>query len=247
MSNGRVLVVDDEQSIRRAVGRPLAARGYRVELATDGEEALAVAAAFQPDLVVLDLNLPALDGLEVCRQLRGWSSVPILVLSVREDEPDKVAALDLGADDYLTKPFGIDELMARVRALLRRAGAQGAPRPVRFHTDDLEIDLDARRVTGAGIEVHLTKTEWALLTELCQHPGKLLTHHWLLERVWGPGYAGDVDVLRVFISQLRKKLEQDPARPRLIATDPGIGYRWLLRPADEAERRLTSNGGSPHT
>jgi two-component system KDP operon response regulator KdpE len=246
MSNGRVLVVDDEQSIRRAVGRALAARGYRVELATDGEEALAVAAAFQPDLVVLDLNLPALDGLEVCRQLRGWSSVPILVLSVREDEPDKVAALDLGADDYLTKPFGIDELMARVRALLRRAGAQGAPRPVRFHTDDLEIDLDARRVTGAGIEVHLTKTEWALLTELCQHPGKLLTHRWLLERVWGPGYAGDVDVLRVFISQLRKKLEQDPARPRLIATDPGIGYRWLLRPADEAERRLTSNGGSPH-
>jgi two-component system, OmpR family, KDP operon response regulator KdpE len=246
MSNSRVLVVDDEQSIRRAVGRALAARGYRVELATDGEEALAVAAAFQPDLVVLDLNLPALDGLEVCRQLRGWSSVPILVLSVREDEPDKVAALDLGADDYLTKPFGIDELMARVRALLRRAGAQGAPRPVRFHTDDLEIDLDARRVTGAGIEVHLTKTEWALLTELCQHPGKLLTHRWLLERVWGPGYAGDVDVLRVFISQLRKKLEQDPARPRLIATDPGIGYRWLLRPADEAERRLTSNGGSPH-
>jgi two-component system, OmpR family, KDP operon response regulator KdpE len=247
MSNSRVLVVDDEQSIRRAVGRALAARGYRVELATDGEEALAVAAAFQPDLVVLDLNLPALDGLEVCRQLRGWSSVPILVLSVREDEPDKVAALDLGADDYLTKPFGIDELMARVRALLRRAGAQGAPRPVRFHTDDLEIDLDARRVTGAGIEVHLTKTEWALLTELCQNPGKLLTHRWLLERVWGPGYAGDVDVLRVFISQLRKKLEQDPARPRLIATDPGIGYRWLLRPADEAERRLTSNGGSPHT
>jgi two-component system, OmpR family, KDP operon response regulator KdpE len=246
MSNGRVLVVDDEQSIRRAVGRALTARGYRVELATDGEEALAVAAAFQPDLVVLDLNLPALDGLEVCRQLRGWSSVPILVLSVREDEPDKVAALDLGADDYLTKPFGIDELMARVRALLRRAGAQGAPRPVRFHTDDLEIDLDAHRVTGAGIEVHLTKTEWALLTELCQHPGKLLTHRWLLERVWGPGYAGDVDVLRVFISQLRKKLEQDPARPRLIATDPGIGYRWLLRPADEAERRLTSNGGSPH-
>jgi two-component system KDP operon response regulator KdpE len=246
MSNGRVLVVDDEQSIRRAVGRALAARGYRVELATDGEEALTAAAAFQPDLVVLDLNLPALDGLEVCRQLRGWSSVPILVLSVREDEPDKVAALDLGADDYLTKPFGIDELMARVRALLRRAGAQGAPRPVRFHTDDLEIDLDARRVTGAGIEVHLTKTEWALLTELCQHPGKLLTHRWLLERVWGPGYAGDVDVLRVFISQLRKKLEQDPARPRLIATDPSIGYRWLLRPADEAERRLTSNGGSPH-
>jgi two-component system KDP operon response regulator KdpE len=188
---------------------------------------------------VLDLNLPALDGLEVCRQLRGWSQVPILVLSVREDEPDKVAALDLGADDYLTKPFGIDELMARVRALLRRATAQGAPRPVRFRADDLEIDLEARRVTRSGVEVRLTKTEWALLAELCQHPGKLLTHRWLLERVWGPGYAGDVDVLRVFISQLRKKLEHDPGRPKLIATDPGIGYRWLLRPAEDPERQLS--------
>jgi two-component system, OmpR family, KDP operon response regulator KdpE len=235
-SKGRVLVVDDEHSIRRAVGRALTARGYDVQLATDGEEALSVAAAFQPDLVVLDLNLPALDGLSVCRQLRVWSSVPILVLSVREDEADKVAALDLGADDYLTKPFGIDELLARVRALLRRAGAQGAPKPVRFRTDELQIDLDTSSVTRAGAEVRLTKTEWALLTELCQHPGKLLTHRWLLERVWGPGYAEDVDVLRVFVSQLRKKLEQDPARPKLIATDPGIGYRWLLRPAEETER-----------
>lgn len=234
-SKGRVLVVDDEHSIRRAVGRALTARGYDVQLATDGEEALSVAAAFQPDLVVLDLNLPALDGLSVCRQLRVWSSVPILVLSVREDEADKVAALDLGADDYLTKPFGIDELLARVRALLRRAGAQGALKPVRFRTDELEIDLDTNSVTRAGAEVRLTKTEWALLTEFCQHPGKLLTHRLLLERVWGSGYAEDVDVLRVFISQLRKKLEQDPARPKIIATDPGIGYRWLLRPADEAE------------
>ena len=235
-SKGRVLVVDDEHSIRRAVGRALTARGYDVQLATDGEEALSVAAAFRPDLVVLDLNLPALDGLSVCRQLRVWSSVPILVLSVREDEADKVAALDLGADDYLTKPFGIDELLARVRALLRRAGAQGGPKPVRFRTDELEIDLDTSSVTRAGAEVRLTKTEWALLAELCQHPGKLLTHRWLLERVWGPGYAEDVDVLRVFISQLRKKLEQDPARPKIIATDPGIGYRWLLRPTDETER-----------
>ncbi len=233
MSKGRVLVVDDEQSIRRAVGRALTARDYKVQLATDGEEALTAAAAFQPDLVVLDLNLPALDGLSVCRQLRSWTSVPILVLSVREDEPDKVTALDLGADDYLTKPFGIDELMARVRALLRRASTQGAPRPVRFRADELEIDLGALRVIRAGVEVRLTKTEWALLAELCQHPGKLLTHRWLLERVWGPGYNGDVDVLRVFISQLRRKIEQDPARPKLIATDPGIGYRWLLRPTDE--------------
>jgi two-component system KDP operon response regulator KdpE len=236
MSKGRVLVVDDEHSIRRAVGRALTARDYQVQLAIDGEEALTAAAAFQPDLVVLDLNLPALDGLEVCRQLRGWSQVPILVLSVREDEPDKVAALDMGADDYLTKPFGIDELMARVRALMRRASAQGAPKAVRFRADELQIDLDARRISRSGVEVRLTKTEWALLAELCQHPGKLLTHRWLLERVWGPGYAGDVDVLRVFISQLRKKLEQDPGRPKLIATDPGIGYRWLLRPSDDLDR-----------
>ena len=234
-SKGRVLVVDDEQSIRRAVGRALTARGYDVQLATNGEEALS-AAAFQPDLVVLDLNLPAMDGLSVCRQLRAWSPVPILVLSVREDEADKVAALDLGADDYLTKPFGIDELLARVRALLRRAGTQGAPKPVRFRTDELEIDLDTSTITRAGAEVRLTKTEWALLTALCQHPGKLLTHRWLLERVWGPRYAEDVDVLRVFISQLRKKLETDPGRPKVITTDPGIGYRWLLRPADETER-----------
>ena len=221
MSKGRVLVVDDEQSIRRAVGRALTARGYQVELATDGEQALTAAAAFQPDLVVLDLNLPALDGLSVCRQLRGWSSVPILILSVREDEADKVAALDLGADDYLTKPFGIDELMARVRALLRRAGAQGAPRPVRFRSGDLEIDLDERRVTRSGVEVRLTRTEWVLLAELCQRPGKLLTHGWLLERVWGPGYAGDVDVLRVFISQLRKKLERDPGAAAADRDRPG--------------------------
>jgi two-component system KDP operon response regulator KdpE len=236
MSKGRVLVVDDEQSIRRAVGRALTARGYDVQLATDGEEALTTAAAFQPDLVVLDLNLPALDGLSVCRQLRVWSPVPILVLSVRDDEADKVAALDLGADDYLIKPFGIDELMARVRALLRRAGAQGAPRPQRYRSDDLEINLDTNSVTRAGGEVRLTKTEWALLRELCQHPGKLLTHRWLLERVWGPGYSEDVDVLRVFISQLRRKIETDPGRPKIIATDPGIGYRWLLRPAEETER-----------
>jgi two-component system KDP operon response regulator KdpE len=233
-SKGRVLVVDDEHSIRRATGRALGSRGYEVQTASDGDQALTLAAAFQPDLVVLDLNLPTIDGLAVCRQLRAWSAVPILVLSVREDETDKVAALDLGADDYLTKPFGIDELMARVRALLRRAGAQ-APRPVRFRADGLEIDLDTRRVVRADQEVRLTKTEWALLAELCQHPAKLLTHNWLLERVWGPGYAGDTDVLRVFISQLRKKIEADPGRPKIIATDPGIGYRWLLRPAEDAE------------
>ncbi|HYT79278.1 MAG TPA: response regulator transcription factor [Actinomycetota bacterium] len=239
MRKGRILVVDDEEEIRRAVGRALAARDYVVETAEDGEQAVAAARRFDPDLVVLDLNMPGLDGFAVCRQLRTWSQVPILVLSVREDETDKVTALDLGADDYLTKPFGTDELMARVRALLRRAGAQGSPPAVRFVAEGLEIGLDAHRVIRSGEDVKLTKTEWSLLEELSRHPGKLLTHNWLLEHVWGPGYTGDVDVLRVFISQLRGKIEPDPARPRIIATDPGIGYRWLLRPAEETEQ-LTS-------
>lgn len=234
MTRARILVVDDEDEIRRAVGRALAGRDYEVSEAADGEEALTVATSWEPNLVVLDLNLPGMDGLEVCRYLRRRSQVPILVLSVREDEADKVAALDLGADDYLTKPFGVEELMARVRALLRRAEPKGR-RPVRFRTDDLEIDLDAHLVVRGGQEVRLTKTEWGLLETLSEHPGKLQTHRWLLERVWGLGYSGDVDVLRVFISQLRRKIEPEPARPTIIATDPGIGYRWLLRSTEEAE------------
>jgi two-component system KDP operon response regulator KdpE len=233
MKKAHVLVVDDEEQIRKAVGRALTGRDYEVEEAPDGETALASAAASPPDLVVLDLNLPGIDGLSVCREIRRRSSVPILVLSVREDESDKVAALDLGADDYLTKPFGIEELMARVRALLRRAEGQAGSRPVRFSVDGLEIDLEARRVTREGSEVRLTKTEWNLLEVLSEHPGKLQTHRWLLERVWGIGYSEDLDVLRVFISQLRRKLGEDPGSPRLIATDPGIGYRWLARPNDE--------------
>lgn len=229
---GRVLVVDDEEQIRRAVGRALTARDYVVETASNGEEAVDVAAVFDPDLVVLDLNMPVRDGLWACRQLRARSQVPILVLSVREDEADKVEALDLGADDYLTKPFGNDELMARVRALLRRATAADTSSPLRFETEGVEIDLDAHRVVRDGGEVRLTRTEWSLLEELSRHPGKLLTHRWLLERVWGPGYTDDMDVLRVFISQLRKKIERDPRRPRIIATDPGIGYRWLISPLE---------------
>ena len=226
-----MLVVDDEESIRRAVGRALRSRGFAVESTGNGNEAVGAVKAFDPDLVVLDLNLPGLDGLQVCRQVRAWSSVPILVLSVREDESDKVRALDLGADDYLTKPFGTSELMARVRALLRRSG-QGSPGPMLFCDGDLEIDLTTHRVTRAGTEVRLTRTEWSLVETLAQHPGKLLTHNWLLERVWGAGYEGGIDVLRVFISQLRGKIEEDPRRPLIIATDPGIGYRWLLRPVE---------------
>jgi two-component system, OmpR family, KDP operon response regulator KdpE len=230
----RVLVVDDEEHIRRAVGRALSARGYEVEMAEDGEGALDSIHANQPDLVVLDLNLPGIDGLSVARRIRGWSQVPILILSVREDESDKVAALELGADDYLTKPFGTDELMARVRALLRRAGT-GSRSARTFRLDDLEVDLDTHTVSRSGQPIRLTKTEWSLLEALSEHPGKLLTHHWLLERVWGPAYADDIDVLRVFISQLRRKIEADPGRPKIIATDPGIGYRWVLRPTEGPE------------
>jgi two-component system KDP operon response regulator KdpE len=210
------------------VGRALDARGYQVATAADGEEALAAFRSSEPDLVVLDLNLPGMDGLEVCRRVRARSNVPILVLSAREDEIDKVAALDLGADDYLTKPFGIDELLARVRALLRRSSGQSMAR--RFADGDVRIDLEQREVTRNGDRVHLTRTEWALLDALAEHPGKLLTQRWLLDRVWGSGYDEDVDVLRVFISQLRRKIEPDPRRPRIVVTDPGVGYRWALRP-----------------
>lgn len=231
MKKGRVLVVDDERAIRKAVSRALSSRGFLVDVAADGEEALGSVRTFDPDLMVLDLNLPEVDGLEVCRRVRAWSAVPILVLSVREEEADKVAALDLGADDYLTKPFGVDELMARVRALLRRTG-QGSPGPLRFTDGTLDIDLSSHTIARNGVEVRLTKTEWSLVEALAQHPGKLLTHSWLLDRVWGAGYEGDVDVLRVFISQLRRKIEEDPRRPRIVVTDPGIGYRWLLRPSE---------------
>jgi len=229
-AEGRVLVVDDEEQIRLALARALTARGFTVEPAADGETALAVVPGLRPDLVVLDLNLPGIDGLAVCRSLREHGDVPILILSVREEEADKVEALNLGADDYLTKPFGIEEFLARVRALLRRSGAAAPTQPGRFLEGDVEIDLENRSVRRGDRRVRLTRTEWSLLEELSRHPGKLLTHRWLLEHVWGPGYEDDLEVLRVFVSQLRKKVEPDPARPSLIVTDPGVGYRWTARP-----------------
>jgi two-component system KDP operon response regulator KdpE len=232
MSADRILVVDDEPEIRRAVSRALTARGFEVEAEADGEGALHAVERFAPDLIVLDLNMPGLDGMAVCRRIRSWSQVPIIILSVREDEEDKVAALELGADDYLTKPFGTKELLARVRALLRRASTPEETRPQRFEIDSVAIDLELRTVSRDGATVRLTKTEWALLEVLCHHPGRLLTQRWLLENVWGPGYSEDPNVLRVFVSQLRKKIEPDPARPQIIVTDPGIGYRWMLRPVD---------------
>jgi len=226
---GRILVVDDEEQIRLALARALTARQYVVEARPEGESALRTFEWFRPDLIVLDLNLPGIDGLEVCRRIRATSEVPILILSVREEEADKVEALNLGADDYLTKPFGIEEFLARIRALLRRAGGAGVAASSVFRENGLEIDVEQRTVRRGGADERLTKTEWALLDALSQHPGKLLTHRWLLERVWGPGYEDDVDVLRVFVSQLRKKIEPDPSRPRIIVTDPGVGYRWTLR------------------
>ena len=242
MGRGRILVVDDEIQIRRALERALSARGYTVQSAGDGEAALTQAEDFNPGLVVLDLNLPGKDGVAVCRELRTWSSVPILVLSVRADESDKVEALDLGADDYLTKPFGIDELLARVRALLRRAGGGGPAASQRFAAGGVEIDVGSHTVRRDGSDVRLTKTEWALLEQFAAHPGRLLTHRWLLEQVWGEAYGHDVDVLRVFVSQLRRKIEPDPERPTVLLTDPGVGYRWVLRPTSEpsADDRTTS-------
>jgi two-component system KDP operon response regulator KdpE len=231
----RILVVDDEPEIRRAVGRALQARGYTVESAEDGEGALASAEHFVPDLVVLDLNLPGIDGMTVCKRLRGHSTVPILILSVREDEADKVAALELGADDYLTKPFGTNELLARVRALLRRASPHAGTTPRRFTVDGVVIDMELSRVTRDGVDQRLTRTEWALVEAMSQHPGRLMTQGWLLTTVWGPGYREDTNVLRVFISQLRKKIEPEPDRPRVIVTDQGVGYRWMLHPDDASQ------------
>jgi len=230
----RILVVDDEVQILRALRRALSARGYEVVTSQDGENAIAEAEAALPELVVLDLNLPGIDGMEVCRRLRTWTQVPILILSIREDEVGKVQALDLGADDYLTKPFGVEELLARVRALLRRSRPRESP-PPRFDVDGVVIDLSTHRVSREGTNVHLTKTEWLLLEAMAEYPGKLLTHRWLLEQVWGSGYQEDVEVLRVFISQLRKKVEPDPTKPAVIVTDPGIGYRWAVAASGEGE------------
>jgi two-component system KDP operon response regulator KdpE len=220
----RVLVVDDESQIRRALDVNLRARGYDVELAATGEDALRAAAARHPDVVLLDLGLPGIDGTEVVRGLRGWSSVPIIVLSVRDAERDKVAALDAGADDYVTKPFGMDELLARLRAALRRH--QPAPETAVVATPDFSVDLAAARVTKDGHEVHLTPTEWGLLENLVRNPGRLLTQRFLLQQVWGPQYERETNYLRVYMAQLRRKLEPDPSRPRYFVTEPGMGYRF---------------------
>jgi two-component system KDP operon response regulator KdpE len=220
----RVLVVDDEPQIARALAINLRARHYEVDIAPNGGAALALAAERMPDVVVLDLGLPDLDGFDVIRGLRGWSQVPILVLSARQDSSDKVEALDLGADDYVTKPFGMDELLARLRAAIRR-GAPGEDLPV-VTTADFTVDLAAKRVTRAGEDVRLTPTEWHLLEVLVRGSGRLVTQRQLLQEVWGPAYQRETNYLRVYLAQLRRKLEPDPARPRYFVTEPGMGYRF---------------------
>jgi len=220
----RVLVVDDDRAIRRLLRTSLGAHGYQVVEAASGHEALEAVIAHHPDLIILDLGLPDLDGVDVTRQLREWSQIPIIVLSVREHEHDKITALDAGADDYLTKPFGAGELLARLRVALRHTQAQPGEEAV-FTLGSLSVDLARRVVRVRGEEVQLTPNEYALLRMFIQHAGKVLTHHQLLREVWGPGYEHEKHLLRVNISNLRSKLEDEPARPQIILTEPGVGYR----------------------
>lgn len=224
----KVLVVDDEPQIRRALRAGLEQNGYQVLLAANGAEGLDAAALHLPDLVILDLAMPGMDGFEVCRQLREWTRIPVLVLSVREGEEDKIQALDLGADDYLTKPFSLGELLARLRALLRRAGAGEEPESPSFTAGDLFVDFAHRKVALAGAELHLTPIEYDLLRTLVLNPERVLTHRQLLTRVWGAEYAEDTHTLRVHIANLRNKIEPDPSRPRFIQTEPRVGYRFRV-------------------
>lgn len=227
MTMPRILVVDDEQQILRALRTSLRGAGYDVETADTAEKALAAAAMRPPEAVILDLVLPDGTGTDVCRELRKWSSAPVIVLSAVGEEREKVAALDAGADDYVTKPVGIDELLARLRAALRRAIPSGEPV---ISVGDLEVDLERRDVRVDGKPVHLTPHQFDLLRVLARNAGKLLTHRMILQEVWGPGYGSESNLLQVHVSQLRRKIERDPARPRYLLTEPGAGYR-LVDPA----------------
>ncbi|MFD3551578.1 response regulator [Streptomyces goshikiensis] len=224
----RVLVVDDEPQIVRALVINLKARKYEVDAAADGAQALELAAARHPDVVVLDLGLPDMDGVEVIKGLRGWTRVPILVLSARHSSDEKVEALDAGADDYVTKPFGMDELLARLRAAVRRAepaaGAGGDE--VVVETEHFTVDLAAKKAVREGRDVRLTPTEWHLLEVLVRNGGKLVSQKQLLQEVWGPSYGTETNYLRVYMAQLRRKLEADPSHPRHFITEPGMGYRF---------------------
>lgn len=232
MGVGSVLLVDDDPQILRAVRTSLQARGYEVRTAGNGETALDLLANGNApiDVVVLDLGLPGIDGQEVIERARTWTNVPIIVLSVRDAQGQKVAALEAGADDYVTKPFGIPELAARIRAVRRRSEPDDRQGGV-LRFGDLEVDLGRQLVRLAQRDLHLTPTEYRMLEALVTNPGKLLTHRWLLQRVWGPGYATEAQYLRVFIRQLRAKLGDNPAKPRFVVTEPGLGYRWKPDPS----------------
>jgi two-component system KDP operon response regulator KdpE len=223
MPDERVLIVDDEPAIRRFLRVTLTAQAYNIIEATSGQEALSKATADRPDIIVLDIGLPDINGIEVTRLLRRWTRIPIIILSVRGAESDKIAALDAGADDYLTKPFGVGELLARLRAALRRA-AQTTSEPV-FTSGSLKVDLPRRLITVSGLEVQLTPTEYELLRVMVTHAGKVLTHHFLLREVWGAEYGEEFHMLHVNISNLRRKIEPEPTRPQFIITEPGVGYR----------------------
>jgi two-component system KDP operon response regulator KdpE len=222
----KILIADDDPQLVRAMRITLGAHGYDVVAASDGPEAIAVAAQAKPDVVLLDLGMPRLDGVEVIQAIRGWSDAPIVVVSGRTGSADKVDALDAGADDYVTKPFQIDELLARLRALARRRGATPSDPTVAF--GDVRVDLAAKTVTRAGAPVHLTPTEWRMLEFLARNPGALVTRQTLLKDIWGSEQVADTGYLRLYISQLRKKLEADPANPRHLLTEQGMGYRLVL-------------------
>jgi two-component system, OmpR family, KDP operon response regulator KdpE len=228
--SARILVVDDDPQIRRVMKATLVGHHYEVIEARTGEEALEALPREMPNLVLLDMNMPGMGGLETCRAIREGSEIPVVILSVRNSEKDKVAALDAGADDYVTKPFSIEELLARIRAALRRwpGSSEGGPRG--FTADDLEIDFETRHVRAQGKQVRLTPKEFELLRYLVAHAGKPVTHRELLQAVWGPDYGDEPEYLRVFINQVRKKIEPNPARPKYILTEPWVGYRFAGSP-----------------
>ena len=229
MTVERVLVVEDDPNLARALAINLKARGYVVDLASTGASALRLVSDRHPDLIVLDLGLPDMDGTEVIAGVRGWSKIPIVVLSARQTSHDKVHALDAGADDYVTKPFAMDELLARLRAAGRRAEPEGSEAgPVR--TAHFTIDLSRQQVTREGERIRLTPKEWGILAVLARHAGRLVSQQQLLHEVWGPEYGAETHYLRVYVAQLRRKLEPDPARPRYLLTEPGMGYRLLVEP-----------------
>ncbi|QIS24510.1 response regulator [Nocardia terpenica] len=226
MAPTKVLVVDDEPQILRALRINLSVRGYEVITASTGAAALRAAAEKHPDVVVLDLGLPDMDGIDVLAGLRGWSQAPVIVLSARTDSTDKVEALDAGADDYVTKPFGMDELLARLRAAVRRAAATADTTDPVVETSSFTVDLAAKKVTKHGTDVHLTPTEWGVLEMLVRNQGKLVGRRELLREVWGPSYATETHYLRVYLAQLRRKLEDDPSHPKHLLTEAGMGYRF---------------------